>query len=88
MKLQNDIDRLEAWAGKYGMRFQSVKSNIGTDKQFNAEYTLDGSTVQNVDKIKHIRVTIMEDLRWNTHVSNLFTKANKTPGFLSPVSKT
>ena len=47
-----------------------------------AEYTLEGIILQNVDKIKHLRVTIIEDLRWNTHVSNFCIKANRTPGFL------
>ena len=28
VKLQNDIDRLEAWARKWGVRFQPVKCNM------------------------------------------------------------
>ena len=28
VKLQNDIDRLEAWARKWDMRFQPVKCNM------------------------------------------------------------
>ena len=28
VKLQKDIDRLESWAGKWGMRFQPVKCNM------------------------------------------------------------
>ena len=48
-----------------------VKCNMmqRTRKQTN-EYTLEGIILQNVDKIKYIRVTITEDLRWNSHVSN------------------
>ena len=33
-------------------------------------------------KILDNRVTITSDLRWNTHVSNVCTKANRTLGFL------
>ena len=33
-------------------------------------------------KIKCLGVTITNDLKWNTHVSNICTKANRTLGFL------
>ena len=32
--------------------------------------------------IKYLGVTITSDLRWNIHVSNVCTKANRTLGFL------
>ena len=69
------------------MRFQPVKCNMmqltyKRPKQTNAEYTLEGTILQNVDKIKCLEVTITENLRWNTHVSNICTKANRTLGFL------
>ena len=35
-----------------------------------------------MDNIKHLGVTISKDLKWNTHVSNVCTKANRTLGFL------
>ena len=59
---------------KWGMRFQPLKCNImqltnKQTKQNNAEYTLEGAVLQNVDKIKYLEVTITEDLRWNTHVT-------------------
>ena len=52
------------------------------DQKINAEYTLEGVILQNVDKIKYLEVTITEDLRWNTHNSNICTKANRKLGFL------
>ena len=51
-------------------------------KTINAEYTLEGIILQNVDKIKYLGVTMTEDFRWNTYVSNICTKANRTLGFL------
>ena len=36
----------------------------------------------NVESIKYPGVTITNDLRWNKHVSNVCTKANRTLGFL------
>ena len=81
MKLQNDIDRLGSWARKWGMRFQPVKCNMMqltrkriTEKKIHASYTLEGTDLENVESIKY--------LRWNTHVSNVCTKANRTLGFL------
>ena len=53
----------------------------GTNK-IEASYTLEGTVLKNVDSIKYLGVTITHDLRWNTHISNMCTKANRTLGFL------
>ena len=86
-KLQKDIDQLGKWARKWGMRFQPVKCNImkltrKRIKKINAVYSLEGTVHENVDTIKYLGVTISKDLKWNTHVSNACTKANRTLGFL------
>ena len=69
------------------MRFQPVKCNIiqitrKRIKTTHASYTLDGMILENVESIKYLGVTITNDLRWNTHVNNVCTKANRTLGFL------
>ena len=46
-----------------------------------ASYTLEGAVLENVDNIKYLGVTITNDLKWNTHISNMCTKANRTLGF-------
>ena len=51
-------------------------------KKIRASYTLEGTNLENVESIKYLGVTITSDLRWNTHVSNVCTKANRTLGFL------
>ena len=51
-------------------------------KKVHASYTLEGTDLQNVESIKYLGVTITSDLRWNTHVSNVRTKAYRTLGFL------
>ena len=85
LKLQRDIDRLGNCARKWGIRFQPVKCNMMqlTRKHLNkiqASYTLEN--LENVDNIKYLNVTITNDLKWNTHISNICTKANRTLGFL------
>ena len=47
-----------------------------------ALYTLEGTVLENVDSIKYLGVTITNDLKWNTHINNICTKANRTLGFL------
>ena len=86
MKLQSDIDRLGSWAREWGMRFQPVKCNMmqltrKRIKKIHASYTLEGTDLENVQSIKYFGVTITSDLRWNTHVSNVCTKANRTIWF-------
>jgi hypothetical protein len=38
--------------------------------------------LESVDKAKYLGVTISEDLKWESHISNICGKANKTLGFL------
>ena len=38
--------------------------------------------LENVDSIKYLCVTITNDLKWNTHITNICTKSNRTLGFL------
>ena len=87
LKLQEDIDRLGCWARKWGMRFQPVKCNIvqitrKRIKKINASYNLEGTVLDNVETIQYLGATITNDLKWNTHVSNMCTKVNRTLGFL------
>ena len=91
VKLQKDIDRLGSWARKWGMRFQPVKCNMMqlTNKRtskIQASYKLEGTVLENVESIKYLGVTITKDLKWNTHISNVCTKANRTLGFFETKS--
>ena len=87
VELQRDIYRLGSWARKWGMRFQPVKCNMmqltrKRIKKIHAAYNLEGTDLENVESIKYLGVTITSDLRWNTDVSNVCTKTNRTLGFL------
>ena len=74
VKLREDIDRLGCWARSWGMRFQPLKCNTCIMqitrkwiKKINASYCLEGTVLNNVEKIKYLGVTITNDLKWNTH---------------------
>ena len=69
------------------MRFQPVKCNMMqlTGKMTNkiqASYTLEGTVLENVENIKYLGVTITNNLKWSTHISNICTKAIRILGFL------
>ena len=53
-----------------------------TFKKIQASYTLEGAVLENVDNIKYLGVTNTKKLKWNTHISNICTKANRNPWFL------
>ena len=81
------IDRLGKWARKWGMRFLPIKCNMMQlirkwVKRVIEIYTLEGTILENVDRTKYLSVTITNDLRWNPHIGNICTKANRTLGFL------
>ena len=63
VKLQEDVDRLGCWARSLGMRFRPVKCNImqitrKRIKKINASHSLEGTVLDNVEKIKYLGVTI------------------------------
>ena len=87
MKLQWNIDRLGCGARKWNMRFEPVKCNMMQlarkwIKKSHASYTLVGTDLENVERIKHVGVASTSDLRWNTYARNVCTKSNRTLGFL------
>ena len=85
MELLRDIHRLGSWARKWGMRFQPdnlMQLTRKRIKKIHASYTLAGTDLVNVESIKYLGVIITSGLRWNTYVSNICTKANRTLGFL------
>ena len=74
VKLQEDIDRLGCWARSWGTRFQPVKCNVITRKRIkkiNASSSVEGSVLDNVEKIKYLGVTITNAFKWNTHIRNI-----------------
>ena len=46
------------------------------------KYTFHGHTLLSVPQIKHLGVQISQDLKWNSHINSISSKANQTLGFL------
>ena len=44
-------------------------------------YTLHGHQLEHADKAKYLGVTIQSDLKWDSHINSITTKASKTLGF-------
>ena len=62
------------------MRFQSVECNMmqlmkKLTHKIQASYILEGTVLENVESIKYLDVTIKNELKWNTHIINICTKA-------------
>ena len=62
------------------MQYDAVDKK--TDQEDPCFIHLRGNYLENVESIKYLGVTITSHLRWNTHVSNVCTKANRTLRFL------
>ena len=81
--LQQDLQNLEKWATSWGMKFNAKKCYIlsirGKSHHF---YSLDNTILQQVSSNPYLGITISEDLKWGTHISNTVKKANSTLGFL------
>ena len=50
--------------------------------KIDSSYTLEGTVLENVESIKYLGVTIASDLKWNSHIRNVCSRANITLGFL------
>ena len=86
LALQKDIDQLGKWARDWGMWFQPSKCNMirfsKKRKNIIFDYTLEGSKLFFLDKIKYLGVNITCDLNWSSYVNNICNKAYRTLGLL------
>ena len=63
------------------MQHELMQLTNKRSSKIQANYTLEGTVLENVESIKYSGVTITNDLKWNTHISNVCTKAIRTLGF-------
>ena len=84
--LQQDLHRLEDWEQRWMMEFHPKKCEVVSITRKRSPiiypYTLHGHQLEHVPVIKYLGVSIASDFRWDHHINNLITKANRTLGFL------
>lgn len=98
--LQNDLNKLQKWQQTWLMKFNIEKCNIIhiTNRKTNKivyQYSMNGNTLKETNKCTYLGISIENNLKWNTHVSNTIHKANNVLGLLrrnigscSPETKT
>ncbi|KAI8485726.1 hypothetical protein Bbelb_365600 [Branchiostoma belcheri] len=80
--LQPTLDDLNHWVGVHKMKLNPRKCKVlhvcyAKLPPIPLPLTLEGQELESVVSIKVVGVTIQNDLRWNTHVSNMITGANR-----------
>ena len=85
-RLQADLNKLAEWGQRWLMEFNAEKCQVlrVTRRRHIVEhqYTLHGKELETCTAAKYLGITISSDLRWNKHVDEVCSKANKTLGFL------
>ena len=89
-KLQEDIHSVGEWEKTWLMEFHPGKCEVLTIPSGKREppilknYTLHGTMLKRPEDncIKYLGVTIQSDLKWDTHIQNVTSKANQTIGML------
>jgi hypothetical protein len=81
-KLQTDLNKLGEWVRKWGMRFQPVKCNmmkLTRKREHHIDYNY---KLEFINNIKYLGVNLSSDLRWDKHVMECISKANRVLGLL------
>ena len=67
----------------HGIKPKCQVLHIGRARQLiHSQYTLHGETLESVDSVSYLGVSISKDLTWNTHINEIVTKANQILGFV------
>ena len=84
--LQQDLQNLEQWGARWGMRFNASKCEVMRlkrgNKMLSRMYTLSSQVLKQADSAKYLGVQITDELSWSPHISTLASKANSKIGFL------
>ena len=79
-KLQLDMNKLSKWFSDNGMIVNSDKTKVmlfsSRQKKQNCNFQIymNGKLLENVDKLKHLGVTIEKSLNWSYHVDDVIKK--------------
>ena len=83
---QRDLEQLHAWSLTWGLSFNATKCYVMaiTNKKQPSSflYSLGGRVLSKVPSTTYLGVTLREDLQWESHITGITAKANRTLGFL------
>ena len=84
--LQEDLNALEKWEGKWQMSFNVSKCHLLTvtrkTNPLQHQYTLHGQKLEKVKTAKYLGVELADNLNWKDHVHATAKKANRTSAFV------
>ena len=79
------LSNLKKWEAEWGKELHPHKCSILTVnksiKTINHQYKLHGQVLQPVTHARYLGVTIQSDTKWDRHIHNIVSKANKTLWF-------
>ncbi len=82
----NDLDELQVWVDKWGMKFNASKCQIKrihrSTKPLEIFYILNKPVLIQVDKAKYLGMMITKHLDWSTYIKCIVTNANRCFGFI------
>jgi hypothetical protein len=83
LTLQRDLENLEDWARKCGMKFNAKKCYILSVKSRSSHYyQLDNQILQKVPSSPYLGAQLNEDLTWSEHILRISKRANSSLGLL------
>ncbi len=85
-KLQKDLENLSQWEAKWQMNFNPQKCFVlriaGSRSPIISNYSLGGTVLQETASHPYLGIEISNDLKWDNHISNITSSANKINGFI------
>ena len=84
--LQHDLDALEQWEHTWQMSFRPDKCKLirftRSHSPITFNYSLHNQHLSPVPSHKYLGIHLSSDLRFNTHIDHIRSKANRTLGFV------
>ena len=86
--MQENLTSLGQWEANWQMKFSVAKCHSMRvtrhqhHKQILFEYSLHNQTLENVQTVKYLGITIADNMDWGQHISDISSKATKALSFL------